>query len=269
MSANDVVTIFNQLSSLNDQVDINWSQGNFGPWVASYNILTWPISVQQNASALIYDYYLVQIEGAASFTSTADWRLDSHSIDVVPRGDVSKIELIETSPSTTIGSTSYTTGITTTLGGSVGFSGSGPSFSVNASVSLNNSTTKSISDLQIENVSMLDMTPAINSAWRFIVAPDQVDEVDTPINVEFLYRTPHGTGLNLTMCFSIYLAGGAPDEINALINNGEGQQALSNGTDKVFMISGFEGQKDRYLSGKARFEIDRNLTLTSPPAPKN
>src|SRR4051812_17557847 len=101
--SNNVINIFSNLSALTNEFDIDWSEDNFGPWVGHFNVLSWPVSVQAESNATIYDYYLVQILGEVSFLSTASWGLDSHCIELIPQGNLATIELVETSPSTTVG----------------------------------------------------------------------------------------------------------------------------------------------------------------------
>jgi hypothetical protein len=262
MSTVTPLDIFDSAAAIASVIDISWSQNAFGPWRAHYNVMTWSLSAQHDSSSPIYDYYLVQLDGDASFLSTGAWRLDSHSIEVGPHGD--GVELIETSPSTTIDSTSYTTGITTTVGGSVGFMGEIPTGSASASVSMNNSSSRNISDVNVENISM--SSGQDSASWRFIVAPGSLTaQSDCSVNVEILYRTPHGAGLIFDVTFGTFLAGGGQDEICALIptNHSNG----SDGPEEVEVMTSFHGDVDPYFSDKAALYVVKTVNLVSPPAP--
>jgi hypothetical protein len=257
--------IFESLKALTAEIDIDWTDRALGPWIAHHNVLVWALSVQTDQNSPIYDYYLVQIEGEAQFTSRSAWKLAAHTLDVRPTApDLSVVELIDTSPSTTVGSSSYTTSISTTVGGSLGFFGDQPTATVSASVSFNNSTTRQISDLTIQNVSMGDMTPPLNATWRFEVADGSpMAESNCPINVEMLYRVPHGTLLSLGIGCAAYVTGGDPGDLDRGV---EGILLGEPGTDP----SGFKVQYDTwYDERKYAFIQLEGLQLTAPPSPKS
>jgi hypothetical protein len=301
----DTFNIFQSVRSIADQVKVDWTDGEFGPWLSELNVMAWPLSCRRAASDPIFDYYMVQIEGEVSYQDRGTgWSLSAYGIEVEPLSPMplSLIDLIDTSPSTTVGATSYTTGITETVGGSIGFFGDQLTASVSASVSMNNSSSRSISDLIIENVSMRDMDPPIKASWRFEVAPGTpMAASNCPINVEFLYRTPHGSGLTFSVVLSVYMTGsswagetlrarylellhdannmatrrGAPSA-GALTDQQLGDLGLDlrayfhRPTVQILEPSDFKTDPnltDAYYQDKSCLRVHKKVTLAAPPPP--
>jgi len=258
----DPVDIFSQLKNLTDEIDISWQPSGMGPYDAHFNILVWPLSVQANSDDPVYDYYLVQIEGQASFISPSDgsgWQLLAYQIEIGLGGAnlEGNLEFVDNSPDTTPGSTSYTTGITTTVGGSIGFMGEAPTATASASVSLNNSSTRSISDISIANTSRQD--GATSGQWRFTVAPNSPSFTSNcPINVEGLWRMPHGTQSDLAVFFELQLTGGDPAQLDALSQS-------SSQTDSGWHLDIYSPERCNSPYGQIRYT--KYVPLIPPPAP--
>lgn len=66
--------------------------------------------------------------------------------------DNSKFHLLQTSPATTTGSTTVQTGISYSIGGSIGLSSSGPSAEISGGVTFEDSRTMTIPDVSVKNV---------------------------------------------------------------------------------------------------------------------
>ncbi|MRN55046.1 hypothetical protein [Paenibacillus monticola] len=85
------------------------------------------------------------------------------------------LPLLSSSPSTTVGSTSYTTSTSYTFGGSIGVMGDQLTASVSESYTVSNSTTVNIPDISIENNSL---TLGNNAVWKFSFNNNDMEYAD-------------------------------------------------------------------------------------------
>jgi len=290
----DPFSIFGKVKDIADLVKVDWVEGTFGPWLGELNVMAWPLSCKHSATDPVYDYYMIQVEGAVSYQDRGgEWSPVGFGVDVVPVAPtpLTLIDMLDTSPSTTVGATSYTTGITHTVGGSIGFFGDQLTGSVNASVSWNNSSSRSTSDLVIQNVSMRDMEPPIKASWRFEVAPDTpLAGSDCPINVEVLYRAPHGhAALSIQVVHSVYMTGSSWEGNSLRVRylellrddprgtGGLDESELGNldkefphATVQIMDPSDFKAQPgltDDYYLDKSCIRVRKTITLVAPPPP--
>jgi hypothetical protein len=283
MASTEPLDIFQNVRALKDRISQTWHGGKFQRWEVDYNVMAWPLSNRAPGDSAVWDYYLIQVEGSTGFlTGDSSWSLAAHAVGAYPIPvsdtvnpnattlagmevlDYGGVELVDTSPAGSIGQTSYTTGISTTIGGSVGMMGEMPTASVSASVTTSHSETRSVSDLTITNRSRLDGSPPLDASWRFEVTPGTpMATGECPIVVEFLYRVPHGRPtFAFSLGWSAFLTGGDLNELTEL-------PEVSNWgvAGAVGVMPGFSNPLDVFLRDKAVIKSFRTITLTAPPAP--
>ncbi len=190
MSAVDIRSI----AGISQVFEQNWSLpgAGLGPLTYHLNQSVQSFSVLPTGSAQLWDYHYVELQGVARLQidpsgPTRGWALQGFLINL--HNPTPGTDLIQGSPNTTNSATSYTTGISTTIGGSVGFMGDQPTASFSASMSISSSRTTSVSALSVIDQSMAD-----TGSWLFVVAPNSsMADGNAPIDVAALFRTPHGT----------------------------------------------------------------------------
>lgn len=116
----------------------------------------------------INDYYLVTLTGQAALSVRGTIFVDSYDFDITPHNP-SAIILGYPSPATSPGNVTVTVGSSTTITGTVGFEGDAGTGSMSVSGTQSSSTSYSVPDVVIENVSQ-NGPGNNNAAWSFKVA---------------------------------------------------------------------------------------------------
>lgn len=236
------------------------------------------MSAQENGSADTFDYFLIELNGQSSLAARGGRSIAGYGLYVdytvpyqppykivttswgpqpVTQGPPDGLELIASSPDTSQATNSYTDTISQTVGGSVGFMGDTPTGSVSASTTITNSTTRTVSDLQIINRSGVDDN--LTCEWQYIVNPGSLEaQGETPLLAQMLVRRPHSAdplkvGITMLTYFS---------------NNGLNISDLEwQGLDQF--MPGFAGDNLPPLEqGNARLSMCYNLAIDAPPSPR-
>jgi hypothetical protein len=256
------LNFYNDVHANSDEIDFEWRDKIFPVWVAEYNISTYAVSVQENQSSPVYDYYLLQLEGFAAFqTGDSAWRLDAHAIQVFPKpggklpSASDHVRMIDHAPTTTIGATTYSTSMSQQVIGSVGYFGRSTVQGQTQVVTATSSKVYTISDLSIRDTSLMGSDPPVDGSWAFEVANDSpVQSSECPIAVAVLYRLPHGQlNLEIDIYYSVYLSGGDLDQLGSL--------------QGVDVITGFHNPNDPWLRNKSRLSSSKRIGIPPPPAP--
>jgi hypothetical protein len=210
MPESTTLDLYQDLPALTNTLDVNCSYDDMGPWIAHLNISVRALSAKSAQDGAAFDYYFVEVDGEAQYDGHSDWKLAAHGVDLFPEApDLSQVQLLEESPATTIGARSYTTELTHTIGGSIGFDKDGLHLSLTGEVSSSRSSTYEIADLSIQNISRAECDPLLNGSWRFeVTAGSPIANANCPLDVATLYQAPHGTALQLKVACSVYLIGG-------------------------------------------------------------
>lgn len=258
MADNDPVSIYQTISSLQNEVHSTWQGGLFGTWSVNLNIFCYRLSCQPPAEAELDDWYLLQIQGDTFLeTGTSSWRLAGHEIMLV-MDQSSGAVLIDHAPTTTIESSTYSTSMSTTISGSIGFFGSDPTATGSYSVTTSNSFSRTTPDLSIIDYANMDMPNVPN--WIFAVKDGSLIQTsDCPLSAGALFRVKHGApSVDYSIGFSAYLEGGDTQELLDLAMNTSDPQIIAGFADAIPMD---------FLHGKARLMRSQSFTLQAPPAP--
>jgi hypothetical protein len=209
----------NNLQSIGQELDFTWpGNAQVGRWNYRISVMAWPISICPQGSSEVFDYFLIELDGQASLetrgyrgpqgyelymdfyqrkASTPTVMTPTGIVGVLPPG----LELIKSSPDTTVATASYSDSISQTLGGSAGFFGESATASFNAAVTMSNSTTRTVSDLRIEN--RCGLHDNFSPDWQFLINPHSLEaEGATPLLAQFLIRRPHSSD---PLVFSIWV----------------------------------------------------------------
>jgi hypothetical protein len=164
-----------------------------GPVRIELNVMARAFSVREKPGAPIKDYYFIELEG--SMSCHVGLKLSDtpviYDIGIAPPNSGGFV-FVDHSPTTTIGATSYSTNISRTYGGSVGFFGETPQASVDASITVGSSKSTTIVDVSVEDRSDQELSGDKVSLWLFDIAwGSQSMNSDTRIDVAALYEAPH------------------------------------------------------------------------------
>lgn len=265
MSEGSSENLFANVRAIAQELTLSWpGTPVIGMWNYRVSLSAWPMSVQPTGSSDIFDYFLVELNGQSSLGGMEDRSVVGYQLNIdfyqPPHFDAPPpgLELIASSPDTTNATVSYTASVSTTVGGSVGFMGEAPTASVSASVTMSNSTTRSVSDLTIVNRSGVEDN--LTCSWQYKVTPGSNEASGTtPLLAQFLVRRPHTADpLKCNV------------EVSAYFNDDgslAGRNVPASGPGS-FMT--FAGQTDPQLLeiGNARMDNIHSIELAAPPAPR-
>jgi hypothetical protein len=277
--------LFSQVRAIGSEESGTWPGNDYvGKWNYRIAVSSWPMSVQPHGEDQIYDYFLVEFNGQASLGMRHDQLLKGYSLymnfDVplnppyqkgivkvfgvdteydITHASPPGLELIASSPDTSVASTSYSDGVSTTVGGSIGFFGDSMAGSVSASTTISNSTTRTVADLRIENHSGVEDN--LTCEWYYEVSSDSLEaEGETPLLAQFLMRRPHSEDP-----FLVNLA------VSAFFDNGGDPEGLGrHDWSDVDFTSGFESndRQPTIYQNAARISKTHQVSISAPPAPK-
>lgn len=195
----DVINTYQNFAKIDDFREQGFS-GNWGftgPARFEHTTSCWSVAgVHQNAW---YDYYLVQIMSSLAVPCSGTLKIDHYILSLTFVDDSGKVvpsaKLIAQSPDTTQNSTTYTSSISETLSSSVGFFGESPTASIGGSVTVGNSVSRTINDIEIINRSYSGGDQ--DATWEFDVAEEsnsQSGNLETVIQA--LYWVPRADTAN-------------------------------------------------------------------------
>lgn len=270
--------VFANVKSIAQELENSWpGNSQIGRWNYRVAVSTWAMSVQPNGSTDIFDYFLIELNGQSSLEARGDRSVTGYSLDVgytvplqppfktvqgpfgamqITQGPPDGLELIASSPDTSVASVNYTDTISQTVGGSIGFMGDSPTGSVSSSTTITNSTTRTVSDLRIVNLSGVEDN--LTCRWQYIVTPGSLEaQGETPLLGQMLVRRPHSADpLKIQVQVFAYFDNDGLD-----VNSD--WQALGQ------FILGFEGDNLPPLEqSNARIAMLSELAIDAPPTPK-
>jgi hypothetical protein len=215
--------LFDSVRSIASEITRRWN-GNktLGGYDLNMAVSNTPLSVRPKGSNDVFDYFLVQLQGKAHLKARAGNQVNAYAIYLELFDGA---ELIDSSPDTSVASTSYSASVSTTVGGSFGFFGDELTGTVSASETISRSTTQTVADLRIQNLED-------DNAIAFLVARDSLMAMsETPLLVQYLIKRPHTSGdLRMFLNFRAYFKGGD------LIDNANDPDW--SGVDQFFTVSG-------------------------------
>ena len=301
--------IFSNLHALSDEI-VSSADGAAGTWNYRIAVSSWPLSVKPTNEDQVWDYFLVEFTGQSSVMGN-NGALKGYALTVrfgenkpfhdttpaqpapsimpmhltmgeainnlrIPDGALvwtlpEGLELVATSPDTTVATTSYTDSTSTTVGGSLGFFGGDLTGSISASTTIGSSTTRSVSDLTIENRS--GMEDNVSCWWIYQVQPGSKEaEGDTPILAQFLVRRHRSEDdLPLTVGMSALMDGTSIlfGQLSGAIQAVQGGPAPTPADPAVTVTNSFSGAQwpALYLDNTAALSKQHPLTIKAPPAP--
>lgn len=248
-----------QVGAIVQQLQNSWpGNAEVGAWDFGLSVNARPISVQPAGDDQVYDYFQIELVGQSSLATIGDRAPAGYALYVsynAPTKPPPELELVQAQPDTTTASETYSDGVSWTMSGSFGLSSKGVTFSVSGSKTMSHSTSVSVSDLQVLNLSQVGGVPV--GHWQFIVASGSLEaQGETPLLAQMLLRRPHSTDpLQLQI------------EVDAYFNN----KGLSNDLDWSGLsahITGFNGDNLPPLDyGNARIAMQYDLTVAAPPPP--
>ncbi len=271
--------VFANVKSIAQELENSWpGNSQIGRWNYRIAVSTWAMSVQPNGSTDTFDYFLIELNGQSSLEARGDRSVAGYSLYVgynvplqppfktvtgpfgiampVTQGPPDGLELIASSPDTSVASVSYTDTISQTVGGSIGFMGDSPTGSVSSSTTITNSTTRTVSDLRIVNLSGVEDN--LTCQWQYIVTAGSLEaQGETPLLGQMLVRRPHSTD-PLKIQVSVYAYFG-----NDGLDDSSDWQGLGQ------YIHAFNGDNLPPLEqGNARVAMLHDLAIDAPPTPK-
>jgi hypothetical protein len=253
--SDDSSNLFNNYRAIDTHLTRRFG-GNeaIGGYNLDMTISHWPISVRPTGSDDVFDYFLIQLQGKAHLISRGDFQVNAYAITFsLPQGS----ELVETSPDTSIASTSYTASTSTTVGGSIGFFGEEATGSISASETISHSTTQVVQDLRI-------MNQQDENRIVYLVARDSLlTQAETPLLCQLLVKRPHSSDA-LAISF----------DIRAAFTGGDRGDWISQqnwaGVDNFLCGFVYPAHPDRipsFLKDSAAVDYNLALQLTAPPLP--
>ena len=189
--------LFADIAAISYVLSDTWiGNAQVGVWNSEISVMGKSMSVQQSHSTDVYDYFLIELVGQSSLGVNQGNRPPagySLNIDfITPNEPPPPVELVLSSPDTTVTTTTYTDSISYTFNGSIGFSPSGPSVSIGSSQTITNTTTSSIASLEVLNLS--GVNGSVAGSWEYIIAAKSLEaQGATPLLGQVLVRRPHSS----------------------------------------------------------------------------
>lgn len=256
-------TLFDEITNLGGVMDNTWN-GNAAVGVWSFNMTldARAVSEQKTPDDPIYDYFLIGLVGQSSLSLNQGNRPSFGYGLVVDFGGTppAGLELLLSSPNTTVTTTTYTSGFSWGLSGSIGFTnssnGKAGGGSIGGSFSFSHSTTRSVASLQVLNRSGLE--GSLRGHWEYIVDPKALeDQGETPLMGQLLVRRPHSADpLTVNIEISTYFS-----------NKHLAKNLDWNGLDQCI----FDFTADHLApleKGHARISMQYSRKLAAPPLPQ-
>ncbi len=230
-----------------------------GVWQSTISVTGKAVSVQPTGQTDIYDYFLIELVGQSSLTVNKGNRPPvgyGLTIDFnTPNEPPPPVELILSSPDTTVTTTTYSDSLSYSFNGSIGFSPSGPSVSIGSSQTISNTTTSSIASLEVLNLS--GVSGSVAGSWQYIIAANSLEaEGATPLLGQVLVRRPHSAAPFLINV-----------EVAVYFSNKHLPTGLNWNGVSQFIESFSGGHLPPLAKGNARIAMQHTRTLEAPPLP--
>lgn len=252
--------LFADIAAIGYLLSNTWNgNAQVGVWHSDISVMGKSISVQRQNSADVYDYFLIELVGQSSLTVSQGNRPPAGyglNIDfITPNAPPPAVELILSSPDTTVTTTTYSDTLSYTFNGSVGFSPSGPSVSIGSSQTISNTTTSSIASLEVLNRS--GVSGNVDGAWQYIIAAKSLEtQGATPLLGQVLVRRPHSPDpLAINVEVAVYFSNKhLPTDLDW--------------SGVTQFVHNFQGDNLPPLAkGNARIAMQYSRTLDAPPLP--
>jgi hypothetical protein len=164
-----------------------------GPSRYQHTAQVWSVAGKNDDDGIWYRYYFVQFDSILRTFVAGTFKINGYFMTchlVDEQGAVlPSTVLVEVTPDTTQGSTSYTTSMSQSFSASGGFFGDTPTFDLGTSVSFGHSVTRSIPDITINNTSL--SADGQDASWNFGIAENANAQSDSmEFTVQMLFRTP-------------------------------------------------------------------------------
>ncbi len=151
----DPTTLYRSFANISD-VQFQTLPVGYGLSSASHfrhTLSSWAVAAMPEDDWL--EYYLVEIDSSLYTGVGGTMKVNGYCLDLTLTDEAGSplpgVQLVDASPDTTEGSTSYTTSLSQTITSSVGIFGDTPTANIGASTTVGHSVTRSVPDIQVTN----------------------------------------------------------------------------------------------------------------------